>query len=401
MTRNCDICKRAFKRTEIDVCCKCKLDTYMKNAPLIDNVLMYANHHRNGSTTDLLVRTIGGFYSNDEINDAKTLIYERFGALNLLQNEHDRRGSQNRSEMMAICSDIIDDLFKPEENDINITCCAVNWMRIPKIAHEEIINISTADKLAEMEAKFMFHDNALSEIRRENATIENRMNGIEKSIGPDKSAYPSKTPTPSANSVSAPTPSTSTPSTPTPSTPTPSTPTPSTSTATTPTPSAPTPSEYSASTPTPSASTSSEPSSNAPISSAHTPRAFLTSKPDVHADVTPAAPESYVTVLRRSYPKRLNLTSNKSARVSNASRESESRVSKESYNARRYVRRGGITGNSTSGGLRATPLPVRDLFVYRENSDDTTDVLSGYLRSHGIVTKLCYYHTEFQQIFVF
>ena len=132
-----------------------------------------------------------------------------------------------------------------------------------------------------------------------------------------------------------------------------------------------------------------EPSSSAPISSAHTPRAFLTrvspSKPDVHSDVTLAAPESYVTVVRRSYPKRLNLTSNRSARVSNASRESESRVSNESSNARRYVRRGGITGNSTSGGLQATLLPVRDCFVYRVNSDDTTDVLSGYLRSHGIV----------------
>ena len=28
------------------------LDTYMKHAPLID-VLMYANHHQNGSTKDL------------------------------------------------------------------------------------------------------------------------------------------------------------------------------------------------------------------------------------------------------------------------------------------------------------------------------------------------------------
>ena len=216
----------------------------MKNAPLIDNVLMYANHLRNGSTKDLLVRTICGFYSNDEINDAKTLIYERFGALNLLQNEHDRRGSQYRSEMMAICSDIIDDLFKLEENDINITCCAVNWMIIPKIALEEIINISTADKLAEMGAKFMFYDNALSEIRRENTTIENRMNGIEKSIGPDKSAYTSKTPTPNANDVSGPTPSIHTPS-------------------------APTPSAYAASTPTPGASTSSALISSEPLLQVH------------------------------------------------------------------------------------------------------------------------------------
>ena len=125
MTRNYDICKGTLKRTEIDVCCKCKLDTYMKNAPLIDNVLMYANHHRNESTRDLLVKNICGFYYN-KINYAKSVMYERFGALNFLQNDHNRRGSQNMSEMMAICSDIIDDLFKLEENDINITCCAVN-----------------------------------------------------------------------------------------------------------------------------------------------------------------------------------------------------------------------------------------------------------------------------------
>ena len=68
------------------------------------------------------------------------------------------------------------------------------------------------------------------------------------------------------------------------------------------------------------------------------------------------------------------------------SRESGSRVFKEGPNARRYVRRDGITGNSTSGGLWATPpLPVQDSFVYQVNSDDTTAVLSGYLRSHGIL----------------
>ena len=108
----------------------------------------------------------------------------------------------------------------------------------------------------------------------------------------------------------------------------------------------------------------------------------------MHGDVTPAAPESHVTVVRRSYPNRLNLTSNTSARVSNASCESGSRVSKQGSNARR----GGITENSTYGGLRATPLPVRDFFVYRVNSDNTTDVLSGYLRrQYDNVTCECVY----------
>ena len=88
---------------------------------------------------------------------------------------------------MTVCSDIIYDIFKLEENYINITCCAENWMRIPKIAPDKIINIRTADNLVEIEEKCMFYDNALSEIRRENDTTENRMNGIEKSIGPDKS----------------------------------------------------------------------------------------------------------------------------------------------------------------------------------------------------------------------
>ena len=190
------------------------------------------------------------------------------------------------------------------------------------------------------------------------------MNGIEKSIGPDKSAHTSKEPAPSAHYASAPT-------------------------AIAYSASAPTMSAHSASAPTSNAPISSKPSLSKPIASAHTPRAFLTRVsaiiPDVRADVTPATPESYVAVVRRSYHKRLNFTPNTPARASNASRESGSRVSKEGSIARRYVRRGGITQNSTSGGLRVTPLPVRDLFVYRVNSGDTTDVLSGYLRSHGIV----------------
>ena len=88
---------------------------------------------------------------------------------------------------------------------------------------------------------------------------------------------------------------------------------------------------------------------------------------------------SYVTVVRRSYPTSFNLNSHTFARVSNASRESGSRGSKEGSSAGRYVRRGGITGHSTAGGLRAIPLPVRYLFVYRVNSDNNTDDPSGYL----------------------
>ena len=111
------------------------------------------------------------------------------------------------------------------------------------------MNISTADKLSQMDAKLMVYDNALSEIRRENAIIDNRMNGIEKSIGADNSAHTASAPTSKA--------------------------------------------------PTPSAHPASALTSKAPISSAHTSRAFLMRvsaiKPGVHPDATPAH-ESYVTL---------------------------------------------------------------------------------------------------------
>ena len=82
------------------------------------------------------------------------------------------------------------DLIKLEENDISISCCAVNWKRIPKINPEEISNISMADKLASLEAKFALHDSALSDIRGENAVIENRVATIERNNNVTNKQWP-------------------------------------------------------------------------------------------------------------------------------------------------------------------------------------------------------------------
>ena len=45
---------------------------------------------------------------------AKSLIYERFRSLDTLENAADRRTTENRSDLMAMCCDLIDDLFKLE-----------------------------------------------------------------------------------------------------------------------------------------------------------------------------------------------------------------------------------------------------------------------------------------------
>ena len=50
------------------------------------------------------------------------LVYERFCSLDILENAADRRTTENRSDLMAIYCDLIDDLFKLEENNIQVVC---------------------------------------------------------------------------------------------------------------------------------------------------------------------------------------------------------------------------------------------------------------------------------------
>ena len=169
-------------RHETDtVCNRCKADdlseqlnTLKSSAPLISEVLMYANFHRNSASKESLVKIMCSYFNDAEIKSAKTLLYERYGSMNLLLNGQDRRSTDNRSDMMATSCDIIDDLFKLSDNGTNVVCCAGNWKRIPKVNPEAVPQVSIAEKLAQMEAKFKLYDSSLSEIRTESIKLEHR-----------------------------------------------------------------------------------------------------------------------------------------------------------------------------------------------------------------------------------
>ena len=79
------------------------------------------------------------------------------------------------------CAIVDDDLFKLKEKEIPVTCCATNWKRIPRIDPEEISNISMADKLGQLEAKFALCESALSDIWVKNSLMDNQVAKIEKS----------------------------------------------------------------------------------------------------------------------------------------------------------------------------------------------------------------------------
>ena len=112
-------------------------------------------------------------------NVAKDMLYEKIGGLNLLINAAERRTTENRSEMMATYFDIIDYLFKLEENNIKIICCASNWKCLPKINPKEITNISLADKVAQMEAKFLQYELAITDVKLLNSKMDVSIMKIE------------------------------------------------------------------------------------------------------------------------------------------------------------------------------------------------------------------------------
>ena len=81
---------------------------------------------------------------------------------------------------MAICCDLIDDLFKLEENNVLVVCVASNWKSLPKINPEEVTVISMADKLAQFESKFFLNDAALIDVKSMDSNLDGIIKNIEK-----------------------------------------------------------------------------------------------------------------------------------------------------------------------------------------------------------------------------
>ena len=79
-----------------------------------------------------------------------------------------------------ICCNLSDDLFKLEENNIQVVCVASNWKRLPRINPEEVTQLSMADKLAQLESQFSFYDAALIDVKRMSSGMDVRIKNIEK-----------------------------------------------------------------------------------------------------------------------------------------------------------------------------------------------------------------------------
>ena len=89
----------------------------------------------------------------------------------LISTGRNRKDSQNRSEKIKVCQDIIDCLFDIDEH-VDVICLALSWSKLPKVAPESVTDLSLAEKVAEMEAKFKIYDDTLSEIKAQQLIVQ-------------------------------------------------------------------------------------------------------------------------------------------------------------------------------------------------------------------------------------
>ena len=164
-----DGCKGRPKATET-LCKKCKTkknegeNGCVHDDIIVNEVIWYIDQHRHAATKDNIIRAVSCFYDNEDMEIAKGVLISKFGEYIDAELKKSRRDSQQRSEGMRLCEDIIAILSKLDEH-LNLVCVAQNWKKMLKCNPEEMTDLSVAERVAQFSAKFRAYDDALSDLR--------------------------------------------------------------------------------------------------------------------------------------------------------------------------------------------------------------------------------------------
>ena len=186
-------CKQCFlkltRKDKGDVCTKCVTKNEDPNikmddasvTKLVNEVLFYANHHLESSTTDNLVELMVTFFTINELKVAKELIWRKFGDSGILEAWVSRRDSNNRSEAMAICEDTLGALTVMQTKNVNYVCYAANWSRVPKCNPERNNELSIVERMEEIEMSLKVYNSRLNatnnEVKANNVLIQEIISG--------------------------------------------------------------------------------------------------------------------------------------------------------------------------------------------------------------------------------
>ena len=137
---------------------------------VVNELLMYVACHRSGSTRDNTIRVLCSFYCEEEIKAAKDLLWNSCSSLNCLDEYIDRRESINKPKVHALCEDIYKAIGQIQDQERTVSFYAADWSIVPKVKPESITDVSTAEKLSLLEAKFDIMCNRVSSLEGDTKT---------------------------------------------------------------------------------------------------------------------------------------------------------------------------------------------------------------------------------------
>ena len=123
------------------------------NIKLVQNELLcYAFTYIDSCSPDMLINAIEKFYDNQEIHEAKDILWHEYGSI--LDTTKDRRRSCVRTAASAEAIDIILKgvlVVKDLVIDCHVQFCAVNLQRLPRFSPEEVNLQSLVSRVATLE----------------------------------------------------------------------------------------------------------------------------------------------------------------------------------------------------------------------------------------------------------
>ena len=343
-------CKVKPRQNEIQ-CIKCKRqsdttsdDVVNYDNIIINEVLWYADQHRHAASKDAILKVLACHCSLEDVNIAKALMISKFGEYVNPERKKNRKDSHNRTEKMKVCEDIVDGLFDIDEH-IDITCVPLRWKKVIKVAPEEVPDLMLAEKLVEMDSKFKLFEDALSELKAKQLVLEEQQEQ-QSHQRPLMSKVVSGEAKPSQSVPQMSMPSTS-------------------------------------------SVADIQPSgghSQSQINRAGRPRINQPTDQGVNIDDNDG----------------FTLPADQRRRNIKQSRNNQ-RNQQQTYTASnqqpRERRQPTVGRGEDTNGLRATPMPSRDIFIYRVHKDDGVDVMVDYIRKKGVsvrdITKMSHDAAKF------
>ena len=155
----CDNCNKTYQQNCVAITvgdtkiCKTCVETAASGCDnvVVNELLAYINTYRHSSNKRRIREVCSGFYTEDEIFDAKTVLHSKNPSLlgECVKRQDSSIGGRTKVE--ANLDDIYDWFRKLDDHEISVNTCAKNLRRVPRYNPEEAEKTSMMERIIQLE----------------------------------------------------------------------------------------------------------------------------------------------------------------------------------------------------------------------------------------------------------